>query len=151
MPGRPLPERQKSETVGQRRQLQADTTLQKEVQVKTRKRKKAGVFESCRAGWFEGHVMRLLSSGSKTKATLSPSLSVSLHVDSACLFLFERILRNHIEHVFNFSSPQGRAPHPGINITNALRNVCKCKACLLRTDTKDHLWLKVHIRNLVEA
>lgn len=48
-----LPERQKSETVGQSRQLQADTVLQKEMLVKTRKRKKVGIFvEPCHVGGF---------------------------------------------------------------------------------------------------
>lgn len=56
------------------RQLQADTVLQKEMLVKTRKKKKggkkAGVFvEPCRTGSFEGHIMCLVSSGSKSDAT----------------------------------------------------------------------------------
>lgn len=65
-----MPERQKSKTVGQSRQLQAHTMLQKEMLVKTRKRGKKCVFvESCHVGGFEGHIMCLFSSGSKSKAT----------------------------------------------------------------------------------
>lgn len=70
--------------------------LQKEVLVKTRKRKKAGVFvESCRIGGFEGHIKCLISFDSKSEATSFLSLSVSLYVDSAaCLFLSVGILPN---------------------------------------------------------
>lgn len=110
---RPLPERQKSETVGRGRQLQADTMLQKEMLVKTRKRKKAGVFvESCRAGGFEGHVMCLVSSGSKCEATSFLSLSVSLYVDSTCLFLSDGILQKYRKDMKYLFLRRSRASHP---------------------------------------
>ena len=80
----------------------------KKMLVKTRKRKKAGVFaESCRVGGYEGHIMCLISSGSKSEATSFLSHSVSLYVDSACLFVSVGTLqkcRGHMKNVFQFSS-----------------------------------------------
>lgn len=103
-----MPERQKNETVGQGRQLQADTMLQKEMLVKTRKREKAGVFvESCHVVGFEGHIMCLVSSGSKSEATSFLSLSVSLHVDSTCLSCSVGRLQKYrklMKYVFHFRS-----------------------------------------------
>lgn len=44
-----------------------------------------------------------------------------------------------------------RISQPGTKNLNALKNVCKFKSCLICTDTKDHLWYKVHIHNLFKA
>lgn len=121
---RPLPERQKSETVGQTRQLQADTVLQKETLVKTRQRKKAGVFvESWCTGGFEGHIMCLISSGSKSETSLL-SVSILLYVVSACLFLSVGILwklRKLIPSKLSHFS-QKRAPHFEKSNPNAPKN-----------------------------